>query len=342
MKSRNVMMEKMKEIDFKRMNMLADRISKESNKSKMYVKIDMIKNFIRYKTGYTDYFKSNYINLSKKQKQDFVTSGNFFNILSYLNPREYRVLTKDKLIFNQIFKDYINREFLDVRTATTEELTKFIKGKKHVFAKPNTDFGGHNIEKIKTKDIKDIRKFKNQLMNNKQFLLEEEIIQAKEIDEMNPSTVNTLRVVTLYNKGEVHILGNFFRLGLDDNPALQCRDANFILNEDGTLASKIIDDDGKEYKKHPLTDYDLTKLKKLPYIKESYDLVIKAAKLIPEIRYIGWDIALTDNGPTIIEGNEYPSYGPIQNYMLKKDNPGHLKQIKDILGEEFENIKLNN
>ena len=42
----------------------------------------------------------------------------------------------------------------------------------------------------------------------------------------------------------------------------------------------------------------------------------------------------------LIEGNEFPSYGLIQNYLLDKDNPGHLKQIKDVIGDEIKNIKL--
>lgn len=342
MKSNKVIIEKLKAIDFKRMNLLADYIAKENNKSTLYVKVDMFKNFLKYKIGYTDYFKSNYINLTKKQKEDFVTSRNFFNVLAYLNPRPYRVVTKDKLIFNQIFKKYLKRDFLDIRTSTEEEIKNFLKNKENVFAKPHSDFGGHNIEKIKVKDIKDIKEFKEKRIKNNQFLLEEEIIQAKELKKMNPHTVNTFRVVTLYKDGDVHILGNFFRVGLDENPALQCRDANMIINEDGTPASKFVDDDGVIYDKHPLTGYDFNKIDKFPYIKESYEMVKEAALLIPEIRYIGWDIALTDNGPVIIEGNEYPSYGPIQNYLLKKDNPGHLKQLKDILGDEFNNIKLNN
>ena len=69
-------------------------------------------------------------------------------------------------------------------------------------------------------------------------------------------------------------------------------------------------------------------------------MVKEAALLVPEIRYVGWDVAITNDGPCIIEGNEFPSYGLIQNYLLDKDNPGHLKQIKDVIGDEIKNIKL--
>lgn len=342
MKSTKIMIEKIREINFKRMNQLANYIAKKNNKSPMYVKLDMFKNFLQYKIGYTDYFKSDYINLTKKQKEDFVTSRNFFNILAYLNPRPYRVLTKDKLVFNKLLKDYIKRDFLDVRTTSEEELKTFIKGKQHVFAKPHADFGGKNIEKIKVKDIKDIKKFKEQLLNNKQYLLEDEIIQHKKVHEINPNAVNTFRIITLYKDGKAHVLANSFRISLDENAAIQCWDAYMRLNEDGTPACKFIDDAGEIFDTHPLTGFDFNTIKKIPYVKESFEMVKEAACLIPEIRYIGWDVAITEDGPVVIEGNEYPSYGLIQNYLLNKDNPGHLKAIREVLGDEMKNIKLNN
>ena len=55
---------KFREIKFDRMNMLASRIASRNNKSVSYVKRDMFKNFLVYKIGYTDYFKSDFINLT--------------------------------------------------------------------------------------------------------------------------------------------------------------------------------------------------------------------------------------------------------------------------------------
>ena len=37
-------------------------------------------------------------------------------------------------------------------------------------------------------------------------------------------------------------------------------------------------------------------------------MVKKAAMVIPEFRYVGWDVCLTPNGPAIVEGNDYPAY----------------------------------
>ena len=43
-------------------------------------------------------------------------------------------------------------------------LYEFLKGKKHVFAKPPVNFGGHGIEKIKVKEVrKEIARIKTVL-----------------------------------------------------------------------------------------------------------------------------------------------------------------------------------
>ncbi len=336
-----IIIAKIREIDTKRLNLLAERIAKENNKSASYVKRDMIKNFLKYKIGYTDYFKGNYINLTEDRKKDFVTSKNFINILEYLNPEEYRIVMLNKLIFNKIFKKYIKREFLDIRVASEEDIKNFIKNKESVFAKPITNFGGHGIEKIKVSDIKNINNFQKKLLDNKQYLLEEEIKQHKVLNEINPHCVASLRIATLYKDGKVYAFDNVIRIGLDDNPALACRDGNMRFDNNGVPQSKFWDDDGNSYEEHPLTKYKIANLKKLPFTQEAVDMVKEAAKLIPEIRYIGWDVAITPDGPIIIEGNEFPSYGPVQNYMLNSANEGHLKQIRDIIGEEeIKKIKL--
>ena len=69
-------------------------------------------------------------------------------------------------------------------------------------------------------------------------------------------------------------------------------------------------------------------------------MCIEAHKKIPQVRYIGWDIAFSNKGPVMVEGNEYPGYGLVQFYKLKNKRTGHLKEIADVLGDEMKNIKI--
>ena len=67
-------------------------------------------------------------------------------------------------------------------------------------------------------------------------------------------------------------------------------------------------------------------------MKETLELCEKAAKEIPNVRYIGWDIAITENGPEIIEVNSYPCYTNYQYYLMHDDGVkmNYLEQVKDI------------
>lgn len=201
-------------------------------------------------------------------------------------------------------------------------------------------FGGHNISKIFTNKENNVKNLYEKLYNKKQFLIEEEIIQHKELEKLNPYAVNSFRIVTLLKNGKVYILNNALRINIDKEVSIGCQDAYMKLNENGTLASPVVDDLGNIFKKHPLTGQDLSKAK-IPYVKEAFEMVRKAALIVPEIRYVGWDVAFTKKGPILVEGNEYPSYGLIQYYLLNS-NPkeGHLGQISKILKDEIKNIKL--
>ena len=74
MSLKNYMVRKVKAIDKEKLNKLASDIARRNNKSVSYVKRDMIKNFLRYGIGYTDYLKGDYVNLTKEQKKTYVTT----------------------------------------------------------------------------------------------------------------------------------------------------------------------------------------------------------------------------------------------------------------------------
>ena len=85
------LLNKFRDINHSRMDKHIDIIAKNSGKSKAYIKFDIIRNFLIRGTGYTDYFRCDFINLSAKEKKTFVTAKTFYKILEYLNDEEYIV-----------------------------------------------------------------------------------------------------------------------------------------------------------------------------------------------------------------------------------------------------------
>lgn len=333
-----LLLNRFKHLDTDRFNKHVDLINKNTGKSKFFIKCDIVLNTLTRGSGYTDYFRGDYINLSKKEKDTFVTIKSFNKIVNYLNNLEYVIVFNDKIIFNKIFNKYIKRDYIDLRVTSFEEFKEFIKDKRNVFAKNPKGEGGYQVEKIKISEF-DALKLYNKLIKKEFFLVEEEIIQSKELDEINPNAVNCFRVMTLLKDGEVYIVGNALRVNQGKDGVIgSSHDLYFSFGEDGYIDSNVIDDYGNIYEEHPLTHKKFSEVY-VKDIKKAFDMCKEAALLVPEVRFIGWDIGFTEKGPVVIEGNEYPGFGLVQHFALKNSRTGFKKVLFDILKDEVKNIK---
>ena len=70
------------------------------------------------------------------------------------------------------------------------------------------------------------------------------------------------------------------------------------------------------YEKHPVTGCEIPGFQ-FPYWNEVLEMCKKASFEIPEVGYIGWDVAITPTGPVFVEGNELPGYNLYQLPLRK-------------------------
>jgi hypothetical protein len=140
------------------------------------------------------------------------------------------------------------------------------------------------------------------------YLLEEKLRQHDLLDIMNPSSINTFRIVTFLNKNhkaEVHLA--YLRLGRADSQVDNASQGGLRVSvniEEGILGEGSFltrFGNGRHYK-HPDTNITFTGVK-IPFWEESIDLCCKAAGLFPFCRSIGWDVAIAPDGPVLVEGN---------------------------------------
>ena len=175
-------------------------------------------------------------------------------------------------------------------------------------------------------------------MEKKQYLVEECVKQHKDMDKLGASSVNTLRIVTIRKNEKVNIMLRCIRMGNGVNAVDNFHSGGMysMFDEKGIVITDAVDRKGNSYEKHPFTN---TKIKgfKIPFYKETIDMCIKASEVIPEIRYIGWDIAITKDGPLIIEGNELPGYDLYQSKVHMNENKEGLKKVFDKIIYENEN-----
>ncbi|MDD2229555.1 MAG: sugar-transfer associated ATP-grasp domain-containing protein, partial [Candidatus Cloacimonetes bacterium] len=53
---------------------------------------------------------------------------------------------------------------------------------------------------------------------------------------------------------------------------------------------------------HPISKVRITGAQ-LPYWKETLELISSVSEIVPGIKSVGWDVAITENGPLLVEGN---------------------------------------
>ena len=315
-------------------------MAEESGYSRFAIMADMARCFLRYGTGYTDYFRGDFIHLTPEEKETWCTAKRFHTVIHYLNDQRFIGLLHDKLLFNEFFRKYIRRDFINLRTASREEFLQFLQGKATVFAKLPDGECGHGISKIVLSQVPDTGALYDQLKASGQLLVEDAIIQCREMNEINPYVVNSFRVVTLYKDGQAHVIANGLRVNQKADQVIGCTDdVYFSLGPDGRIDSNVIDDYGQVYETHPLTGKRFDQVC-IPGVESAFRMCQEAAMKLPQVRYIGWDVAFSASGPVIVEGNEYPGYGFLQFHKLKGSRTGHLKEIADVLGDEMKNIKL--
>lgn len=297
---------------FKKMFNAIDEVHEKSGKSKFVTFFDMIGCGIKYGAGYHDYIIFEFYNMNAKQRKTYLTRLKNKRLISTLNNEKLAYIFDEKNVFDKKFKDFVGREIIDLADIGYDEFVKFIEGKEYFFAKPNIGESGKGIEKICVADFNDTKELYEYIRKpEKKFgVIEEVIVQHPDVAKIYPYSLNCLRVVTLVHNGEAHILYAVFKMG---------NNGKFVDNlENGGLACHVDLDKGEivgqghtsaliNYDAHPATGIKFVGYK-LPYIEELKALVKKAALVIPDFGYVGWDVCITPNGPAIVEGNDFPAY----------------------------------
>jgi len=146
------------------------------------------------------------------------------------------------------------------------------------------------------------------------MFLEELIKQHKKINLLCPTSVNTLRIMTFVNNNRSEILYAALRVGNGIYEVDNFHKGGMGVSIDtktGKLKGNAIDKDLKEFKRHPATKTIFNNFE-LPYWKETKKLVRDAALINQNIKVVGWDVAITKEGPVLVEGNRRPGFDLVQ------------------------------
>ena len=321
-------------MNFKNMLERVNKVHKKSKKPKIVIFLDMVWCGLRYGAGYRDYELNEWWTLNHKQRKTYVTRAINNKLVSKLNNPQYTHLLENKVEFNQMFDKFLGRKWLNLATASFEEFEDFMAELDEIIAKPIADACGHNVFKLSKNKFSSIQAMYDYILKTNSVLIEEYVVQNKIIASLHPSSINTLRIVTLRaDNGKNHILYAFIRIGNEGRVVDNINSGGMaapINLKSGIINNIAFDKNINYYEFHPLTGIKIVGLQ-IPMWKEAKNLVLKAAELIPQVRYIGWDVALTESAPILIEANYFPGHDLLQMPPHVSNKIGMLPQYKKFI-----------
>ena len=321
-------------MDWKAMWKTTGLLKKRSGKSRIWLLADMLKCAVKYNAGYMDYKIAQMYKLNDEQRKTVITRGISNEIVRRMNPKEYWHFFDDKAQFNELFREFIPRKWILTNEDTdTEELYALCRNSTQLIWKPLEGSSGQGIKKYTPDDWKDgPEAFLAKMNADGKGILEEMVIQHPKMASLCPTSVNTCRIATLLGDKQQGIVYAFLRIGngkVMDNVDCGGMAARIDLDT-GRLLTVGADKQGNTFIKHPITNTSIIGFT-IPYWEEAKAMCLKAAEKVPEMRFIAWDVAITEYGPTFIEGNSFPSHAVPQFAAHYPDGIGILPEFRKFI-----------
>lgn len=305
MKKIKFIFKKIKGFQYKNFFNIINKIHKKTKINRIYLFFDIIRTAIKYGNGYMDYFEFEFYLLNDEERQTYITAYINSNIVKKYNDKEEMKKFDDKLTFNKMYKKYLKRDYLDLSDSSIEEFKKFTQKHKKIICKIPDGTGGKGIKIIEIDKNTNIEDLYNSLINDNLILVEEYLIQHEEMNKLYSESVNTLRIITFLDENGVHILKTILKIGNGGHVDNFSSGGMYtFVNEEGRVFVPAIDEKGNIFKTHPISKTKIIDFE-VPMYKEIVKLINEVGKVNKKVRYIGWDIAVSKNGPVLIEGNPF-------------------------------------
>lgn len=139
------------------------------------------------------------------------------------------------------------------------------------------------------------------------FLIEEKADNHPVLEALHPGSLNTLRIVSIRTgDGRWHLPLAYLRVGKGEHQVDNSQFGGIMvpLDESGIGGTAWDVKAGRYYTHHPDTGVAFVGLE-LPLFQETLRLVRHACSHFGFMMTIGWDVAVTPDGPMLIEGNAF-------------------------------------
>lgn len=307
------------------------------HKSAMVIFVDQVKFILKYGFINNEYYTYGLdVKGSELQQSDFVPERiNIDNLLlqnrNFLSKESpsfgyynHLCLLRDKWVFSKIMEGaglpvpksigvIINKRFVKNGYYESEDLSELCRTDCNVLLKPVSGNSGKGIIHVIIKNggvfIKDkivsIENLKKRLCDDVYLVQEFLTNQHSAMNALFSGAVNTLRVTMVRTDNGIELMGVMCLMGAHYAEYSNWHYGGVCINvkPNGCLDKYGFSFSDKRIKCHPDSKIVFEGYK-IPHYETAIKLAKKAMTLFYGIKTIGWDLAITENGPVFIEGND--------------------------------------
>lgn len=293
---------------------------------------DLWYSFIRYDCPFDEYFMFRFSQLSPAGRHAFVTDYENIRLVERITSPEVRAIFWNKWNTYQAFQPFYHRDAMLIDSSTTvDELAAFTQKHPRFMVKPCESSYGRGIRLVDMHDASapSLPELLTQLQSER-AMVEEVIVQCEEMAAFHPASVNTIRCATFQKDGQAVVLFAFMRTGQGSS----------VVDNGGAggLVAAVDIDTGIVYSPgtteglmsalvHPDTGKQILGFR-VPRWEELKELVLRLALVVPQLQYGSWDLALTDDGWVMVEGNHGGQF--LTQYTARQGLRARLSQYFDL------------
>ena len=265
--------------------------------------VDIISSYFLYDATPAEYFLFDFPNCNHQRRKSFLTLKHKDEMMIRKVGMGYNWdILEDKEMFYEKFKEYFRRDVCIIKESKDLSQFKNILSKhSKCIAKPINGQCGKGVKVIEK--VLDIDTLFSDMLKQGKWIVEELLYSDLAISQLNPSSLNTVRIPSFINKSGFTIFKPVLRIGRKVDNANSGGIIVTIDAKSGVVLTDGVDMKGRKYKQHPDSNI-LLKGFQIPQWNELVLLVERIhTTIMPNYPYIGWDFALTQNGWVLIEGN---------------------------------------
>lgn len=313
----------------------ATLVSRKNHKNRLFIIKDMMKCKKLYGCSYEEYYYNRFDTLSEAERNTYITEEKNQSLQEAWNEHADPTFWERKTTLYQQFKNDIKRDYLLLAGDNLKEFTKFSKKNPVFIAKTDERNEPHQIRRVVLNEHMKPEKVYESLLEKNLNLLEAELTQNTKLKELYPKSLNTIQFITVKNKGKVHITNAVLKIG-NGSIVNNLYYGGMVAKID--LKTGIVTTPGLDYRDHCYEKHPSTKTKiidfEIPDFGKVKQYVLNLALKMKNTNYVAWDIAITEEGPVLMDASIHPTWYQFPEFMEQKQ--GKLPQMELLLGHKVE------